>query len=179
MLGSLKTSIEEPIASHSEESGKTSPRMAALVPNPDEEPESEDEVAASPEKEGTPRQVTNGGALEDKVPAVKVDGRGHAYLTECDVVFPKRDTVHFPTLIHAHFHETPITQTGRALENFKAMRTIRRETEKTNTVRCISRKHFLSLDYVQRSHLMERPFVIASDVPNDESPCVQNSSPSS
>jgi hypothetical protein len=57
-------------------------------------PESEDEAAPA----GDPSRIQPvldplAGALDDNVPTVRVDKKGRAYLTQSEVIFPKRDEV--------------------------------------------------------------------------------------
>lgn len=166
VLDSLKPPVCPSTAHDVQVSNMTDSKVDSDEKN--EKPESEDEVVlAAPPAESRCHQptLTNSAAgLEDKVPTVRVDKDGHAYLTECEVVFPKRDEVRLlPLVPQSNLHRKVIVQTGQATENFKSMRTVCREIGETNAVQYISRKDFFALDDLQLPRLIERPLVIAGD----------------
>jgi len=170
VLDSLKPPVHLPISNDVQVSNAADSRTDLDTDEKNEKPESEDEVQAAPPAESRRHQpaLHSAAGLEDKVPTVRVDKDGHAYLTECEVVFPNRDEVWLIAPVpRSGLPRKVITQTGHTTENFKSMRTVCQEIGGTNAVQYISRKDFFALDDLQLPRLIERPLVIAGDSPRE------------
>ena len=95
VLDSLKPPVHPPISNDVQVSNAADSKTDLDTDEKNEKPESEDEVQAAPPAESRRHQpaLHSAAGLEDKVPAVRVDNDGRAYLTECEIVFPNRDEV--------------------------------------------------------------------------------------